>query len=83
MAKRACKLVVKRGKKIHGRFCERSVAPKTKFDRRSFRTVKSDKSFVITGCPKGKWSPKARRGRGACKVGLRAHKILVPQKRKG
>lgn len=59
-------------RKIHGRFCERSMAPKRRFDRRSFRWRQSGSAWVLVGCPKGKF----RRKR--CRVGLRAYKLLVP-----
>jgi hypothetical protein len=64
-----------RKRKIKGKFCEEKVAVKTKFDKRSFRYKKSGKTWVIIGCPKGKWNAKAKR----CKVGTRAHKLLAPR----
>jgi hypothetical protein len=60
-------------RKITGTFCERTENPKSKFDGRSFRWKKSGRSWVLVGCPKGKWNAKKAR----CKVGTRAHKILA------
>lgn len=54
--------------------CEKKLAPKSKFDRRSFRWKTSGKARVLVACPKGHW----RRGR--CTVGLRAYKLLTPPK---
>lgn len=59
-------------KKIRGRFCERTAASKRSFDRRSFRWVRRGRNWLLIGCPRGKWKPRAQR----CKVGTRAHKIL-------
>jgi len=59
--------------KIRGSFCKKVVAPKTKFDRRSFRWRRSGKAFVLVGCPKGKWKPQTEK----CGVGTRAHEVLV------
>lgn len=83
--------------KIQGSFCERTVKPKRFFDRRSFRWVKSGQSWVLIGCPRGKFEPKGRvctrykktrRGKecaeyseGRCKVGTRAHKVLARAKK--
>lgn len=77
-----CKVVTKgqkKGAKMKGRFKECTVAPKTKFDSRSFRYSKRGKGWMLIGCPKGKWDPKGRyRGRpGRCKVGTRAHKTFT------
>ena len=60
--------------KIRGSFCKRVVAPKTKFDKRSFRWKKSGKAFILVGCPKGKWQPT----KSKCATGTRAYEILVP-----
>jgi len=59
--------------KIRGSFCATVKAPKTKFDRRSFRWKKSGKAFVLVGCPKGKWKPRTE----TCATGTRAYEILV------
>lgn len=61
-------------RKIKGTFCERALAPKSRFDRRSFRWKKSGAAWVLVGCPKGKFS------RGRCRVGMRAHKLLARAK---
>ena len=60
-------------RKIKGQFCEEQIALKTSFDKRSFRYKKSGKSWVIIGCPKGKWNAKRKR----CRAGTRAHKLLA------
>lgn len=49
--------------------CERILAPKSGFAPRSFRWIKTGKAFLLIGCPKGEWMPRAKR----CKVGTRAH----------
>lgn len=59
--------------KIRGVFCKSVKAPKTAFDKRSFRWKKSGKAFVLVGCPKGKWSAKSAK----CTTGLRAHEVIV------
>ena len=59
--------------KIVGRFCRRVVAPKSVFDRRSFRWKKSGRAWVLVGCPRGRWNAKTDR----CSVGTRAHEVLV------
>lgn len=56
-------------------YCPEQVAPKGRFDRRSFRTVVSDGHRVTVGCPKGKWDPRRQR----CKVGTQAQRILHPE----
>jgi hypothetical protein len=81
----------KQGKMV-GKFCERTMAPKSDFDKQSFRWKKSGKAWVLVGCPKGKWAPKKAwthcrtvKGRrrcshevGKCKTGTRSHKLLTP-----
>jgi hypothetical protein len=56
---------------MRGCFCEKTVAPKSRFAKKSFRWIKSGRSWVLIGCPKGKF----RRGR--CTVGTRAHKVMA------
>jgi len=58
--------------KMSGTFCERSLAPKSRVAKKSFRWIKRGSNWLLVGCPRGKWS---RRGR--CKVGTLAVKILV------
>lgn len=76
-------------KKIKGRFCERRVAPASAFDRRSFRWKRSGSAWVLVGCPRGEWDPRAtivvrgRRVRGRCRVGTRAHRVLSPAPARG
>ena len=66
--------IKKAGKVIKGTFCERTITPAKKLDSRSFRWSKRPKgSWALTACPKGKWAPKKQR----CKVGLKAHKLLI------
>ena len=60
--------------RIKGSFCKTTKAPKSKFDRRSFRWKKSGKAYVLVGCKKGHWNAKSAR----CKTGTRAHEVLVP-----
>jgi hypothetical protein len=62
-----------RTRKMKGSFCEKQKSPRSAFDGRSFRWKHSGKSWVLVGCPKGRWD--ARKAR--CKVGTRAHKILA------
>jgi hypothetical protein len=66
-------------KQITGRFCERKLVPKRSFDVRSFRWKKKGKNWLLIGCPKGKWAPQA----GRCKVGTKAHVLLVAARGKG
>jgi hypothetical protein len=63
--------------RMKGSFCERTEAPRKRFDDRSFRWVKRGKTWLLIGCPAGKWSPSKKR----CRVGTRAHKVLVPAPR--
>lgn len=57
-----------------GTFCEKKVAAKNRFDRRSFRWKKSGKAWILIGCPRGEWKPRAQ----SCAVGTRAYSILSP-----
>jgi hypothetical protein len=59
-------------------FCEKAVAPKKKFEPKSFRWVQSGKSRVLIGCPRGKWRPRKMR----CRVGTAAYKVLSPARGK-
>lgn len=59
------------GRRISGSFCEKVVAPKGVFDRRSFRWKKSGRAWVMTGCRRGHWK------RERCTIGLTAHVVLV------
>jgi len=61
-------------RKMKGTYCERQLAPAGDFDRRSFRYKKSGTSWLLIGCPQGKWQPRKKR----CRVGTRGHKLLVP-----
>lgn len=56
---------------MKGAYCERTLAPKSSFDPRSFRWVKSGANWTLVGCKKGSFK------RGRCRVGTRAHKLLV------
>ena len=57
--------------------CEKQVNAKARFDKRSFRWVKTGKlgrrAKVLIGCPKGHWEAKAKR----CAVGTMAYKVIV------
>lgn len=57
------------------RFAHQRTVPPGRFDRRSFRTVRSGRHRVVVGCPKGKWDA----GRRRCRVGMRAQSILHPK----
>ncbi len=72
-----------RRRKIKGTFCEREELPKSAFDRRSFRWTHREGNWIMIGCPRGHWNPRARfRGkRGRCEVGTRAHVVLSPAPR--
>lgn len=59
--------------KMTGSFCERTEEPRGSFDKRSFRWVQRGKNWILVGCPKGSWQARKKR----CKVGTRAHKVLV------
>jgi len=63
-------------RKIVGKFCERKLAAKTRFDRRSFRWKRSGRAWLLIGCPKGKWRPRLER----CAVGTRAYVVLAAPK---
>ena len=56
-----------------GSFCEKTLTPRKQFDSESFRWKQSGKAWLLVGCPKGKWQPRKER----CRVGTKAHKILV------
>ncbi len=59
-------------------YCEKAVAPKKKFEPKSFRWVQSGKSRVLIGCPRGHWKPRKMK----CGVGTAAYKVLSPAKGK-
>ena len=79
-------------KKIVGTFCEYQMAPYADFDSGSIRYKKSGKTWVMIGCPKGKWDPNKRwkfcrkvKGRrkcswmvGKCGMGTKGYKRLTP-----
>lgn len=52
---------------------ERIADPK-EFDRRSFRTVRTDGHRVVIGCPNGRWDS----AHDVCEVGTRAQSVLHP-----
>ena len=61
----------KRAKFVH----KRVESPK-KFDKRSFRVVDPGRPGclkLVTGCPIGKYDPKAKR----CKVGMKVQKMIL------
>jgi len=49
----------------------RKLAPKSKFDPRSFRWKRSGKAMILIACPKGKWNARTSR----CRVGTRAYEV--------
>jgi len=50
----------------------RKLAPKSKFDPRSFRWIKRGENVkILIACPKGKWSARTSR----CRVGTRAYEV--------
>lgn len=65
-------------RKIAGTFCEKTAEPKRSFDSASFRWVERGSNWLLMGCHKGSWNKRSQR----CKVGTRAHKILVATKTK-
>ena len=72
----------KRAPKFHlpVKKCVKVVNPKDLFDRRSFRWIPlANGGAILIGCPKGSWMSGANR----CKVGTRAHEIVIPPKASG
>ena len=65
-------------RKMRGSFCEKTLAQKGSFDKRSFRYKKSGYAWLLLGCPKGYWKPRIQQ----CAVGTRAHKLLSPAKKR-
>lgn len=65
-----------------GTFCERKKAPRANFDKRSFRWIQrkgtGGSTWILIGCPRGKWSPTTE----SCRVGTRAYKILTRKRGK-
>jgi hypothetical protein len=59
-------------KKIRGSFCERRLVPKRGIARKSFRWKKSGRTWLLVGCPRGKFK------KNRCKVGMRAYAVLTP-----
>lgn len=57
------------------KFIHEQVAPKERYDVRSFRTKVIDGHRIITGCPVGKYLPRSKR----CKVAIEAQAILHPK----
>lgn len=78
-----------------GRKCERMVAPKGNFHKKSFRWVKSGKGRVLVGCPKKSgglktvWKVSARKGTqcrlasSGKRAGLKAHAVVTSRTRAG
>ena len=67
-------------------FIRERLADPREFDRRSFRTVKTDAHRVTIGCPKGQWDPGAKGPTGEpglCLVGTKAQTILHPASEAG
>lgn len=64
------------GKLVRTRnYIRERLADPREFDRRSFRTVKTDAHRVVIGCPRGEWDPEDE----FCEVGTRAQAILHPK----
>lgn len=61
--------------KLPKRKTVQKLLPKSSFDKRSFRWIKSGDARILIGCPKGKWAPRKQR----CKVGTRAYEIVRPK----
>jgi len=55
-------------------FCRFPQKPVRYFDKRSFRTVRTDGHRVVIGCKKGHWAARKKE----CKVGTTAQSILYP-----
>jgi len=55
-------------------FCRFPQKPVRYFDKRSFRTVRTDGHRVVIGCKKGQWAVRKKE----CKVGTEAQSILYP-----
>lgn len=56
-------------------FCRERLAPKEKFDARSFRSKRlPGGKLLVFGCPVGKYKPRKEE----CSVGTRAQAILRP-----
>lgn len=60
--------------KMRGTFCEKTLAPKSRFAKKSFRWKRpfAGGVWLLVACPKGAWK------RGRCRRGMRAVKILKP-----
>lgn len=72
-------MATKAKRKIVGRFCRKVKAPKGQFAPGSFRWIHRGSNWLLIGCPKGKWMPRAKR----CTVGTRLHEILVKAPARG
>ena len=55
------------------------VKPTPRVDKRSIRTVKRGRNLIRVGCPTGKWSPGASKGK-QCKTAMKAISVLKPVK---
>ena len=54
-------------------FCHCRILAPSKFDPKSFRTVRPKKGVLITvGCPKGKFNRRTKK----CRVGTKAQRIM-------
>lgn len=68
--------ITKTQRHMRGAYCEHTTAPKSLFDPRSFRYIQSGKSWLLIGCPKGKWAAR----KAHCKVSTLSHKHFIPAK---
>lgn len=64
-------------RKIRGEFCEEIRKPKSAFDRRSFRWLRSGPAWLLIGCRRGKWKARGTEG-NQCIVGTQVYKIMRP-----
>ena len=58
------------------RYRHSRLKSKSRYDKRSFRTIKIGKhgKLLRVGCPKGRWK------RGRCSVGMKAQGLLTPKR---
>lgn len=63
-------------KPSRARFTRHRQAPKTEFDKASYRTKKIGHGLrLVIGCYKGHWNKRTHR----CNIGTRVQSILVPK----
>jgi len=57
--------------KMSGVYCEKTLAPKSRVAKKSFRWIKRGRSWLLVGCRRGSFK------RGRCRTGMLAVKILT------